>query len=110
MGRCLPNHIFSGREPSVAFSATVTSRLLGGTSPRWSNSGAQSMRRSMSPERLCNQERDCLLCHSEPDRRTSVIAPCLKLRRIAPRLALRAKLVGTPIGLLFGGVRIAVEL
>jgi hypothetical protein len=46
---------------------------------------------------------------STPDRRTSVIALCFKLRRRAPRLALGAKLVSTPVGLRFGGVSVPVD-
>jgi hypothetical protein len=154
MGRCLPNHTLSERGPSAAFSATVTSRLLGGTQLRLVQRGGLKAGRdrcdrtpfcavkkeitSHHPEnrissasrlgtprvresswraigsilvrwssRVCKPlDRNC---DSTPDRRTSVIALCFKLWRRAPRLALRAKLDGTPVGLRFGGVSVAVD-
>jgi len=46
---------------------------------------------------------------STPNRRASVIALCFKLRRRVPRLAPRAKLAGTSVGIRFGIVGVAIE-
>jgi hypothetical protein len=138
-------------EMSVAFPASVTSRLLAGGAPlRWFTVGLKHDKIHVTEARSCNQEGDhfwrqpentdllgpsdcgrensrqaigplsvrwsrrvCKLlnsnCDPTPDSRTSVIAVCCKLRRRAPRLALRAKLRSTPVAIRFGLVRVLVD-
>jgi hypothetical protein len=48
-------------------------------------------------------------CDPTPNGRTSLISLGLKLRRRAPRLALRAKLVRTTVGIRFGVLGVAFD-